>query len=78
MLKISATTSSGATSMGHLAFSVRARDQCEVANEALAGKGGPSPERESLSPSDSDEATNIEQRKRQVQRWVSKMAGGRR
>jgi len=52
--------------------------ECEVANEALAGKGGPSPERESLSPSDSDEATNIEERKRQVQRWVSKMAGGRR
>ena len=52
--------------------------ECEVANEALAGKGGPSPERESLSPSDSDEATNIEERKRQVQRWLSKMAGGRR
>ena len=50
----------------------------EVANEALAGKGGPSPERESLSPSDSDEATNIEERKRQVQRWVSKMTGDRR
>ena len=78
LLKISATTSSGATSMGQIAFSVRAGDQCEVANEALAGKGGPSPERESLSPSDSDEATNIEERKRQVQRWVSKMAGGRR